>query len=145
MYIVGFEVFVAVKIQVVFWLVMLCSVVVGCQCFRGPCCLHLQDGMEMGKTGIDLLMDLVNCSLPIVVPVVRFEVFTAVKIQVEFFWVLMPCSVVGYHCFRGPCCSVSMPVFPIMSHFSLQMEAVGTSETLYSATLHGITTQKTLT
>jgi len=36
---------------------------------------------------------------------VIFEIFTAVKIQVEFFWVIMPCSVVvGYQCFRGPCC-----------------------------------------
>jgi len=27
-----------------------------------------------------------------------------VKIQVKFFWVVMPCSiVVGYRCFRGPC------------------------------------------
>jgi len=26
----------------VFWVVMLCSVVVGYQCFRGLCCLHLQ-------------------------------------------------------------------------------------------------------
>jgi len=29
----------------------------------------------------------------------------AVKIQVEFFWVVSPSStVVGYQCFRGPCC-----------------------------------------
>jgi len=34
-----------------------------------------------------------------------FEVFTAVKIQVEVFWVVTPCSVVvGYRRFRGPCC-----------------------------------------
>jgi hypothetical protein len=39
---VKFEVFIAVKIQAeVFWVVMLCNVVVGYQCFRGPCCLHL--------------------------------------------------------------------------------------------------------
>jgi len=30
-----------VKIQVVFWVVMLCNVVVGYQHFRGSCCLHL--------------------------------------------------------------------------------------------------------
>jgi hypothetical protein len=31
------------KIQdVVFWVVMPCSDVVGYQCFGGPCCLHLQ-------------------------------------------------------------------------------------------------------
>jgi len=36
---------------------------------------------------------------------VRFEVFMAVKIQIEVFWVVMPCSVVlGYKHFRGPCC-----------------------------------------
>jgi len=33
-----------------------------------------------------------------------FKVFTAVKIQVEVFWVLIPCSVVvGYH-FGELCC-----------------------------------------
>jgi len=33
----------------------------------------------------------------------RFEVFMLVKIQVKFFWVVMPCSiVVGYQCFEGP-------------------------------------------
>jgi len=35
---------------------------------------------------------------------VRFEVFTVGKNQVELFWVMMPCSVVEYQCFRGPCC-----------------------------------------
>jgi hypothetical protein len=36
---------------------------------------------------------------------VRFGVFRAVNIQVEGFWVVVPCSVVvGYQCFRGPCC-----------------------------------------
>jgi len=40
---VRFEVFMVVKIQVeVFWVVTLCSIVVGYQCFRGPCCFHLQ-------------------------------------------------------------------------------------------------------
>jgi hypothetical protein len=34
----------------------------------------------------------------------RYEVFTAVKIQVDVFWVVTPCSVVvGYRRFRGPC------------------------------------------
>jgi len=36
----------AMKIQVMlFWIVMLCSEMVGYQCFRRPCCLclHLQD------------------------------------------------------------------------------------------------------
>jgi hypothetical protein len=32
-----------VKVQVeAFWVLTTCSVVVGYQCFRGPCCLHLQ-------------------------------------------------------------------------------------------------------
>jgi hypothetical protein len=35
----------------------------------------------------------------------RFEILTAVKTDVEVFWVVMPCSVVGgYHRFGGPCC-----------------------------------------
>jgi hypothetical protein len=35
----------------------------------------------------------------------RFEVFMEVKIQVEVFWVLKPCSVVvAYQQFGGPCC-----------------------------------------
>jgi hypothetical protein len=28
----------------VFWVMTTCSVVVGYQCFRGPCCLHFQHG-----------------------------------------------------------------------------------------------------
>jgi hypothetical protein len=32
--------------------------------------------------------------------------FTAVKIQVEVFWIMTPCSVVvGYQSFGSPCCS----------------------------------------
>jgi hypothetical protein len=32
------------------------------------------------------------------------EFFTTMKIQVEFFWTVTPCSVVvGYQLFRGPC------------------------------------------
>jgi hypothetical protein len=51
------EVFMAVKTQVkVFWVVMLCSVAVGYQCFRGPCCLHLQGEVTtiIGKKGTDI-------------------------------------------------------------------------------------------
>jgi len=37
-----------VKIQVeVFWVAMACSFVVGCQCFWGPCCLHLKGEVQM--------------------------------------------------------------------------------------------------
>jgi hypothetical protein len=40
---VSFETFTAVMFQLkVFWVMTLCSVVVGYQCFRGLCCLHLQ-------------------------------------------------------------------------------------------------------
>jgi hypothetical protein len=31
----------------VFWVVTPCSVVVGYQCLRGPCCLHLQGEMKL--------------------------------------------------------------------------------------------------
>jgi len=35
----------------------------------------------------------------------RFEVFTAVTIQVKVFWVVTHCRVaLGYQHFRGPCC-----------------------------------------
>jgi hypothetical protein len=35
----------------------------------------------------------------------RFEAFTVMKIQVQVFLVVIPLSsVVGYQCFRGPCC-----------------------------------------
>jgi hypothetical protein len=38
----------------VFWVVTLCSVVVGYQCFRGPCYLHLQGEVAiMGENGTD--------------------------------------------------------------------------------------------
>jgi hypothetical protein len=41
--VVRFEVFMAVKIQVkVFWVVIPCSAVVGYYCLGRPCCLHLQ-------------------------------------------------------------------------------------------------------
>jgi hypothetical protein len=34
-----------------------------------------------------------------------FKVFMVMMFQVEVFWVVIPCSaMVGYHCFRGPCC-----------------------------------------
>jgi hypothetical protein len=41
----------------------------------------------------------------------RFDVFTAVKIQVEVSWVVTLCSVVvGYQCFGGP--AVSLKFLP---------------------------------
>jgi len=33
----------------VLWVVMLCSDELGYQCFREPCCLHLQDEMWLWK------------------------------------------------------------------------------------------------
>jgi len=43
LYNTSFEAFTAVMFQVeVFWVVTQCSVMVGYQPFRGPCCLHLQ-------------------------------------------------------------------------------------------------------
>jgi hypothetical protein len=56
----------------------------------------------------------------------RFEVFTAVKIQITVFWFMTPCSVVvRYEYLRGPCC------------LHLQGE--------HTTILHGVTTQKTST
>jgi hypothetical protein len=47
---VRFKVFKAMRIQgVVFWIVKLCTDMVGYQHFGGPCCLHLQ-GAQFSKT-----------------------------------------------------------------------------------------------
>jgi hypothetical protein len=45
-----------VKIQIeVFWFVTVCTVEIGYQHFRGPCCLHLQgDVTGMGINGMDI-------------------------------------------------------------------------------------------
>jgi len=44
----SFGTFTAVMFQVeVFWVVTPCSVVVGYQSFRGPCCLHLQGEVKI--------------------------------------------------------------------------------------------------
>jgi hypothetical protein len=54
---VRFEVFMAVKIQVIFWVVMPCNTAIEYQHFRGPCCLHLQgevNGTERKGIGIGL-------------------------------------------------------------------------------------------
>jgi hypothetical protein len=41
-----------VRVQVIFWVVMPCSDVVGYWCFRGPYCLHLQGEVNGdGKKG----------------------------------------------------------------------------------------------
>jgi len=60
-----------------------------------------------------------------------FEAFMAVMFQVEIFWVVVPCSVVvRYQCFRGSCCLFLQG--PLKCQYP-------------TATLHNITTQKTLT
>jgi hypothetical protein len=55
------EVFMAVIFQVeVFWFLTPCSVVVGYQRFRGPCCIHLQGdvaGMEENAGDFPLKME----------------------------------------------------------------------------------------
>jgi cephalosporin hydroxylase len=54
--------------------------------------------------------------------IARFQIFTAVKIQVEVFWVVTPYSVaVGYQRFGGS-----------YIHFALKIEAGRSSETLVS-------------
>jgi hypothetical protein len=54
---VRFEVFIAVKIQVeVFWVVMVCSVRVGYQCFGGPCCLHLHGEVSQCLQNVGILL-----------------------------------------------------------------------------------------
>jgi len=45
-----------VCVPVHFWVVMLCGIVVGYQCFSGPCCLHLQ-GEVTGNPSLNLLFD----------------------------------------------------------------------------------------
>jgi len=76
-----------------FWVVMLCSVVVGYQRFIGPCFLLPQGEMA------------VKCRFPIENPDGSFETFTAVMFQVEVFWVMTLCNVVvGYQRFIGSCC-----------------------------------------
>jgi hypothetical protein len=47
----NFEILKMVMFQVeVFWVVMLCSVVVGYQRFGRPCCLHLQGEVDLNNT-----------------------------------------------------------------------------------------------
>jgi hypothetical protein len=55
----GFEAFMVMMSQVkVFWVVMVCSVVLGYHCFRGSCCLHLHGEVaRMGKNSIDTGLD----------------------------------------------------------------------------------------
>jgi hypothetical protein len=62
------------------------------------------------STGTSLPLPLALCvSLCLVyfniyhLPYASFEVFTAVEIEVQVFWVVAPCSVIlGYQHFRGP-------------------------------------------
>jgi hypothetical protein len=70
----------------------------------------------------------------------RFKVFTTVKILVEVFWVVTPCSVVvGYQRFGGPFCL----------HLQGEVEDGGSTilqKRWYpTTTLHGVTNQKAST
>jgi hypothetical protein len=48
-----FEVFTAVKIEIlIFWVVMLCSLIGGYHCFGGTCYLHLQGGRDGGSMSL---------------------------------------------------------------------------------------------
>jgi len=63
----------------------------------------------------------------------RFETFTAMKIQVEVFWVVMLCGVVvRYQLFRGSWCLIFKQQGPLKCWHP-------------TTTPHGITTQKTST
>jgi hypothetical protein len=67
-------------------------------------------------------------------PLLKFEIFTAVKIQIEVFWVVMTCSfVVGHQRFRGQCFTV---------RWKQQDPPKRRCPTII---LHGVTTQKTST
>jgi hypothetical protein len=71
--------------------------------------------------------------------VARLEVFTAMKIHIVVFWVVMPfIDVVGCQRFRGQCCLYLQVYYtpclylcplPSTIHFTLKMEAVWSSET----------------
>jgi len=52
-----FEVFTALKIQVQLWVVVLRSIVIGCQHFRGPCCFRLypEAGSSTGIWNVGIL------------------------------------------------------------------------------------------
>jgi hypothetical protein len=56
----SFEAFTAVMFQVtVFWVVATCSVMLGYQHFRGPCCPHLQGEVaDMRENSIDICPEL---------------------------------------------------------------------------------------
>jgi hypothetical protein len=42
----------------VFWVVTSCSVVIGYQCFGGPCCYHLQGEVNgAGRKGICMVLE----------------------------------------------------------------------------------------
>jgi hypothetical protein len=65
----------------------------------------------------------------------RFVVFMVVNIQMEVFWVVMPCSIVV---------GTIISEIHAASIYEMKMEAEWTFETLVSTTsLHCVTTQKT--
>jgi hypothetical protein len=58
-----------------------------------PQCLHIRTGSRHITVLHSNTFKYFTCSHPI--PYQRFEVFTVVKIQVEVFWAVTPCSVVA--------------------------------------------------
>jgi len=115
-----------------------CSVVVGYQRFRDPCCFHLQGEVFQ----VEVFRVVTSCC--VAVGYQRFrgpccfhlqgEVF-----QVEALWVVTPFSVVvGSQRFRDPCC--------LLLQGEVKWRQQGPLKRRYpTATLHGITTQKSLT
>jgi hypothetical protein len=75
---------------------------------------------------------------------VRFETLAAVMFQVKVFWVVTPCSVVvGYQCFRRPCC-LHLQSCGLWRRVVLWQDT-NVSEVHATTTLRGATTQKTWT
>jgi hypothetical protein len=67
---------------------------------------------------------------PISTPCEKFEVFTTMKIQVEFFWFVMPCDVVaGYQKFLRAVLPPSSGWSDWRWNFTMKKEAALTSET----------------
>jgi len=66
-----------------------------------------------------------SCCFMAWLPLTRFQVFTVMKIHVTGLWVMMShTDVVGYQCFRGPCC--------ICLQDEVMMKAAWSSEMLVS-------------
>jgi hypothetical protein len=114
------EVFTVMKFQVaIFWVVTLCSDVVGYQCFGGPCCLHLQvvtlcnDVLGYQRFGEPCCIHLqVVTPFSVVVGYQRFGGLYCIHLQV-----VTPFNVaVGYQSFGEPCCFHTRAVQTLFTH-----------------------------